>query len=408
LAEPKRKLLIIGGGIAAYKCLELIRRLKERGIASRVIMTRAGAQFVTPLSVATLCGEKVFTDLFDLTDETEIGHIELSRSADLVVVAPATANLMARMASGQANDLASTALLATDKPVLIAPAMNVRMWQHAATQRNLTTLQADGVEVVGPNDGDMACGEYGPGRMAEPAEIIAKIEAMLGGAIAQPLSGRKVLITAGPTHEPIDPVRYIANRSSGRQGYAIARAAQRLGAQTILVSGPVHEAIPPGVEVQPVETADEMLKACQGEIPADIAIFSAAVADWRVSNQVDNKLKKSANGTLPSLELAENPDVLATIAKAGPKRPQVVVGFAAETENVIDNAKAKLARKKCDLIVANDVSAETGVMGGTRNTVHLVSAGGVESWPEMSKDAVADRLMEHLAGLLSAPAKAAE
>ncbi|MDH3742935.1 MAG: bifunctional phosphopantothenoylcysteine decarboxylase/phosphopantothenate--cysteine ligase CoaBC, partial [Hyphomicrobiales bacterium] len=302
----------------------------------------------------------------------------------------------------------TTALLATDKPVLIAPAMNVRMWQHAATQRNLATLQADGIKVVGPNDGDMACGEYGPGRMAEPAEIISQIEVMLDDSGAKPLAGRKVLITAGPTHEPIDPVRYIANRSSGRQGYAIARAAERLGARTILISGPVHEPLPPGVEVQPVETANEMLKACQDEIPADIAIFAAAVADWRVAHQAGNKLKKHGKGTLPSLELTENPDVLATVASAGKKRPQVVVGFAAETENVIENAKAKLARKKCDLIVANDVSEETGVMGGTRNTVHLVTADGVESWPEMSKDAVADRLMQHLAGLLTAPAKAAE
>ena len=408
MADPKRILLIIGGGIAAYKCLELIRRLKERGIDSRVIMTKAAAEFVTPLSVATLSGERVFSEMFDLTDETEIGHIELSRSADLLVVAPATADLMARMACGQAGDLASTALLATDKPVLIAPAMNVRMWQHAATQRNLATLEADGVAVVGPNDGDMACGEFGPGRMAEPANIIERIEAMLGDSSVKPLAGRTVLITAGPTHEPIDPVRYIANRSSGRQGYAIARAAERLGARTILVSGPVHEPLPQGVEVQPVETANEMLKACQAEMPVDIAIFAAAVADWRVSNQAGNKLKKDGKGTLPSLEFTENPDVLATIAAGGKSRPQIVVGFAAETENVIDNAKAKLARKKCDLIVANDVSEATGVMGGVRNTVHLVSPGGVESWPEMSKQAVADQLMQHLAGLITAPAKAAE
>ena len=401
MAEQRRILLIIGGGIAAYKCLELIRRLKERGIASRVIMTKAAGEFVTPLSVAALSGEKVFNDLFDLTDETEIGHIELSRSSDLVVVAPATADLMARMATGQAGDLATTALIATDKPVLIVPSMNVRMWQHAATQRNLATLEGDGVEVVGPNDGDMACGEFGPGRMAEPAEIVEKIETMLGGGIDRPLAGRKVLITAGPTHEPIDPVRYIANRSSGRQGYAIARAAERLGARTILVSGPVHQPIPPGVEVQPVETAEEMLKACQDETPADIAIFAAAVADWRVTNQAENKMKKGAEKKLPTLDLTENPDVLATIAKSGKARPQVVVGFAAETENVIDNAKAKLARKKCDLIIANDVSAESGVMGGTRNTVHLVSDSGVESWPEMSKDAVADRLMIHLSSLLN-------
>ncbi|MGI9465260.1 MAG: bifunctional phosphopantothenoylcysteine decarboxylase/phosphopantothenate--cysteine ligase CoaBC, partial [Aestuariivirgaceae bacterium] len=400
MTDAKRILLIIGGGIAAYKCLELIRRLKDRGIGTRVILTKAGAEFVTPLSLASLSGEKVFPSLFDLTDETEIGHIELSRSADLIVVAPATADLMARMTHGHANDLAATTLLATDTPVLIAPAMNVRMWQHSATQRNVDTLIGDGVEVVGPNDGDMACGEYGPGRMAEPAEIIEQIERMLGSGHPKPLAGRKVLITAGPTHEPIDPVRYIANRSSGRQGYAIARAARQLGAHVVLVSGPVHQPVPPGVEVQPVETAEEMLAACKAELPADIAIFAAAVADWRVAKPVKSKVKKQAGDPPPSFEFAENPDVLATIAKSGKARPPVVVGFAAETDDVVANAKAKLARKGCDIVIANDVSAETGVMGGTRNTVHLVSAGGVESWPEMSKDAVADRLMMHLAGLL--------
>jgi phosphopantothenoylcysteine decarboxylase/phosphopantothenate--cysteine ligase len=408
LSESKRILLIIGGGIAAYKCLELIRRLKERGISSRVILTRAGAEFVTPLSVSALSGEKVFSELFDLTDETEIGHIELSRSADLVVVAPATADLMARMANGLANDLASTALLATDKPVLMAPAMNVRMWQHAATQRNLATLVSDGVHVVGPNEGDMACGEFGPGRMAEPAEILDRIEAVLDGAEPKPLAGRKVVITAGPTHEPIDPVRYIANRSSGKQGYAIARAARKLGAHVVLVSGPVHEPLPVGVEVLPVETAREMLTACQEEMPADIAIFAAAVADWRVAREAGQKLKKDGSGKMPTFELAENPDVLATVAQSGTSRPGIVVGFAAETENVIENAKAKLQRKKCDLIVANDVSEETGVMGGTRNTVHLVSKGGVDSWPEMSKDDVAERLMQYLAGLSAQKPEAAE
>ena len=358
--------------------------------------------------MATLAGEKVFKDMFDLTDETEIGHIELSRSADLLVVAPATADLMARMATGQANDLATTALLATDKPVLIAPAMNVRMWQHAATQRNLATLREDGITVVGPNDGDMACGEFGPGRMAEPAEIIDEIERLLAGSSPKPLAGRKVVITAGPTHEPIDPVRYIANRSSGRQGYAIAQAAHRLGARTVLISGPVHQPLPPGVEVQPVETAEEMLKACQAEMPADIAIFAAAVADWRVANEAGQKLKKDGSGKMPAFELTENPDVLATIAQSKSSRPPLVVGFAAETENVVENAQKKLKRKKCDLIVANDVSADSGVMGGSRNAVHLVTADGVESWPEMDKDEVAERLMQYLAGLVDAPARAAE
>ncbi len=408
MTDSKRVLLIIGGGIAAYKGLELIRRLKERGIGIRVILTRAGAEFVTPLSLASLSGEKVFSSLFDLTDEVEIGHIELSRSADLIVVAPATADIMARMAHGHANDLASTALLATDTPVLIAPAMNVRMWQHRATQRNLDLLIRDGVEVVGPNDGDMACGEHGPGRMAEPAEILQQIDKMLESDQPKSLSGRKVLITAGPTHEPIDPVRYIANRSSGRQGYAIARAAQQLGAQVILVSGPVHQPLPPGVEVQPVETAAEMLEACQAALPADIAIFAAAVADWRVAEQVNSKVKKQAGGAPPFFELVENPDVLATIAKSSKKRPAIVIGFAAETDDLVENAKAKLVKKNCDIVVANDVSPESDVMGGMRNSVHLVSAGGVESWPEMSKDAVADRLMQHLAGLLDTPAKAAE
>jgi len=403
--DGKRILLIIGGGIAAYKCLELIRRAREQGVAVRVILTRAGEQFVTPLSVGSLSGERVFTDLFSLTDEAEMGHIELSRAADLIVVAPATADLMARMTSGLASDLATAALLATDKPVLVVPAMNVRMWQHPATRRNLDTLRQDGVTVVGPNEGDMACGEYGPGRMAEPAEILAAIERhFAGGVIEGPLSGRKVLVTAGPTREPIDPVRYIANRSSGRQGYAIAAAAARLGAETVLVSGPVELAPPPGVTLVSVESARDMLEAATAALPADIAVFTAAVADWRVEASRD-KIKKRASPR--ALELTENPDILKTIANR-PDRPAVIVGFAAETENVIDNAKAKLAAKNCDLIVANDVSPATKIMGGMRNTVHLVTRDGVETWPEMSKIEVAERLMERLASLPELSRKAAE
>ena len=403
----KSVLLIIGGGIAAYKSLELIRLLKQRQAKVTAIMTKAAGQFVTELSVASLTGEKVYTDLFNLTDEVEMGHIELSRSADLLVVAPASADLMAKMAQGLANDLASTTLLATDKKILIAPAMNVRMWQHPATMRNLATLKADGVRVIGPNDGEMACGEYGPGRMAEPTEILAGIEAHFAGgalplmAASRPLTGRKVLITAGPTHEPIDPVRYIANRSSGRQGYALAQAAVALGAETVLVSGPVHLPIPPGAQMMPVETAAEMLKTVEAELPADIAIFAAAVADWRVASASGQKIKKGSSG-LPDLKLAENPDILKTVAGAKSKRPKLVVGFAAETENVIANAKTKLAKKGCDLIIANDVSADKGVMGGNRNTVHLVSATGVESWPELDKQEVARRLMEDFARRIGA------
>ncbi len=394
----KSILLIIGGGIAAYKSLELIRALKTRGFAVRAILTKAGEHFVTPLSVAALTGEKVYSDLFSLTDETEMGHIELSRSADLVVVAPATADLMAKMASGLANDLASTTLLATDKRVLIAPAMNVRMWQHAATIRNIRTLKNDGIVFVGPNEGDMACGEFGPGRMAEPLEIVAAIEAALA-PLAKPLAGRHVLITAGPTREAIDPVRYISNHSSGKQGYAIAEAAVKLGAQVTLVSGPVNLAIPPGVGMMPVISADQMLKAVQSSLPADIAIFTAAVADWKASRQADEKIKKNDDGSLPSIKFAENPDILKSIV-SGKNRPKLVVGFAAETEMVIENAKAKLAKKGCDLIVANDVSPEGGVFGGDRNTVHLISSTGVESWPVMSKADVAERLMQHLMTLL--------
>lgn len=402
MLHGKTILIIIGGGIAAYKSLELIREVKKRGGHVRTILTRAGAQFVTPLSIAALSGEKVHDDLFSLTDEVQMGHIQLSRAADLVVAAPATADLIARMAGGQASDLAATALLATDKRVLIAPAMNVRMWLHPATQRNLATLVADGVSVVGPNEGDMACGEYGPGRMAEPSEIVAAIEAMLAPE-ARPLSGRHVLVTSGPTHEPIDPVRYIANRSSGKQGHAIAEAAARAGAQVTLISGPVSLGDPAGVTTVHVETANEMLAAVEAALPADIAIFAAAVADWRVQNSAGRKLKKD-RGEAPSLVLTPNPDILAIIAQQGAGRPPLVIGFAAETEAVIDNARAKLARKGCDLIVANDVSLSGsgiagGVMGGDANAVHLVSAAGVTSWPILSKDEVARRLVLHMATL---------
>ncbi len=391
-------LLIIGGGIAAYKSLELIRELKKRGIGVKAILTKAGEQFVTPLAVAALTGEKVYQDLFSLTDETEMGHIELSRAADLVVVAPATADLLAKMATGLANDLASTTLLATDKKVLAAPAMNVRMWHHAATQRNIKQLKSDGVAFVGPGEGEMACGEYGLGRLAEPLEIAAAIETLLTPGDL-PLKGKHVLITAGPTREPIDPVRYISNQSSGKQGYAIAEAAVKLGAQVTLVSGPVSLPIPPGAGVMPVQTAEEMLKAVEQSLPADIAVFTAAVADWRVAAVAGEKIKKKGDGKPPALSLAENPDILKTVATRKIGRPKLVVGFAAETENVIAHAQEKLARKGCDLIVANDVSEEKGVFGGDANTVHLVSKSGVESWPKLSKAEVATRLMQKLSEL---------
>ncbi|MBN9444124.1 phosphopantothenoylcysteine decarboxylase [Bosea sp. (in: a-proteobacteria)] len=420
MSASRSVLLIIGGGIAAYKVLELIRRLKDRGIASRCILTKAGEQFVTPLSVSSLAGERCFTDLFSLTDEADIGHIQLSRSTDLLVVAPATADLIAKMANGHADDLASTALLATDKRVLIAPAMNPRMWQHPATRRNMAQLERDGILVVGPNSGAMAeRGESGPGRMAEPPEILAAIELALAGekpstraigflgrlpgrdhAPAGALAGRHVLITSGPTHEPIDPVRYIANRSSGKQGHAIAAAAAAAGARVTLVSGPVNLPDPPGVETVHVESAREMLAAVEGSLPADLAIFAAAVADWRVADAASEKMKKDG-GKLPPLSLVENPDILATVAQRKNGRPGFVVGFAAETQNVIDYAKAKLARKGCDLIVANDVGG-TGVMGGDANTVHLVTAEGIETWPTLPKEEVASRLVAHLARLLPA------
>lgn len=387
----KTILLIIGGGIAAYKSLELIRRLRERGAGVRAILTESGSRFVTPLSVSALTGEKVYQELFDLTVESEMGHIALSRSADLVVVAPATADLMAKLAAGLAPDLASTALLATDKPVLIAPAMNVRMWQHAATRRNLAALNADGIQVIGPNDGEMACGEFGPGRMAEPDEIAAAIEKLLIPDTR--LSGLKALVTAGPTQEPIDPVRYIANRSSGKQGYAIAAALADAGASTVLVSGPVDIAAPRGVKLVKVQTAREMWDASCAELPADIAVCAAAVADWRTEISAPVKLKK--RNTAPTLALVENPDILASLSTHASLRPKLVIGFAAETDELIANATAKRAAKGSDWIVANDISGN--VMGGDNNRVHLVTAGGVESWPEMSKHDVARRLTDRIA-----------
>jgi phosphopantothenoylcysteine decarboxylase/phosphopantothenate--cysteine ligase len=394
----KTILLIIGGGIAAYKSLELIRRLQERGARVVPVLTRAGAEFVTPLSVAALAGGKCHTELFDLTEEAKMGHIQLSRAADLVVVAPATADLMAKLAAGLAPDLASTLLLATDKRTLLAPAMNVRMWQHPATQRNLARLRADGIAVVGPNEGDMACGEFGPGRMAEPLEIAAAISAALG---AGPLAGRHVLVTSGPTHEPIDPVRYIANRSSGAQGSALAAALADLGARVTFVTGPASVPPPAGVEVVRVETAREMLAAVEAALPADAAIFAAAVADWRVANATGRKMKKDGTGQPPKLDLVENPDVLARISQLAEGRPALVVGFAAETDNVLEHASAKRARKGCDWIVANDVSAATGIMGGAENAVTVIDAEGSESWPRMSKTEVARRLAARIAAALA-------
>lgn len=397
MSQP-RILLVIGGGVAAYKSLDLVRRLKERGFSVRAILTAAGAEFVTPLLVATLTGERCFQDLFDLTDEHDVGHIRLARDADLVLVAPATADLLAKMANGLANDLASTALLATTAPILAAPAMNPTMWAHPATRRNVARLAADGVAFVGPGTGPMAeRGESGLGRMSESLEIVAAVEATFVKSDAGPLAGRRVLVTSGPTHEPIDPVRVLANRSSGRQGHAIAAAAARAGASVTLVSGPVALPDPPGVSVVHVETAREMLAAVEAALPADLGVFAAAVADWRVEGSAQ-KIKKGGDGP-PTLSLTENPDILATVAKSG-RRPKLLVGFAAETENVLDHARAKLARKGCDLIVANDVSTASGVMGGTNNTVHLVGPEGVDSWPAMSKEAVAGALVERFAAML--------
>jgi phosphopantothenoylcysteine decarboxylase/phosphopantothenate--cysteine ligase len=396
--DQKRILLVIGGGIAAYKSLDLVRRLRERGAQVRTILTKAGAEFITPLSAASLSGEKCFTDLFSLTDEADIGHIRLSREADLVVVAPATADLMAKMAQGFANDLASTVLVATDKRVLIAPAMNPYMWNHPATRRNLAKLIADGVATVGPNQGEMAeRNEMGRGRMAEPLEIVAAIEKLLAEMPAtDALKGRRMLVTSGPTREPIDPVRYISNRSSGKQGHSVARAAAAAGAEVLLVSGPVEIPDPSGVKTVHVETAAEMLSAAEAALPVDIAVCAAAVADWRVDAVANEKLKKQ-EGRIPSLSLVENPDVLATLARHSKKRPRLVIGFAAETENLLAHAREKLKRKGCDWIVANDVSPETGVFGGAHNQVHLVTANGVESWPPLSKEAVADGLVRKIA-----------
>jgi phosphopantothenoylcysteine decarboxylase/phosphopantothenate--cysteine ligase len=396
--SEQRILLIVGGGIAAYKALELTRLARKAGIAVRPILTRAGAQFVTPLSLSALAEDRVYSELFDLTDEAEMGHIELSRSADLVVVAPATADLMAKAANGLAGDLASTTLLATDKPVLMAPAMNVRMWEHPATQRNLRQLQADGVLFVGPDEGAMACGEYGPGRMAEPPAILEAIQAALAGVAARPLAGKRAVVTAGPTAEPIDPVRLITNRSSGKQGYAIAGALAALGAEVTLVSGPTALAAPTGVRRVDVETAREMLAACEAALPADIAICVAAVADWRPESLNGRKIKKGAGGP-PTISLVENPDILATLSKAA-KRPRLVVGFAAETNDVEAHAKAKLDRKGCDWIVANDVSVE-GTMGGDENAVAIVSKGGIERWDRMAKGEVARRLAARIAAEFS-------
>ncbi len=394
----KRILLIIGGGIAAYKSLDLIRRLRERGAGVTPVLTRAAQEFVTPLSASALAAEKVYRDLFDLTEEAEMGHIELSRAADLVVVAPATADLMGKMAAGLADDLASTLLMATDKRVLIAPAMNVRMWEHPATQRNLATLRGDGVLVAGPAEGAMACGEFGAGRLAEVPDIVAAIEAAFGSG---PLAGTRIVVTSGPTHEPIDPVRYIANRSSGTQGTALAQALAALGADVVFVTGPAEVPPPDGVRVVRVDTAREMLAAVESALPADAAVFAAAVADWRVAEVSSGKMKKRKGGEPPALSMVENPDILATVAHLDEGRPRLVVGFAAETDDVVGHARAKRARKGCDWIVANDVSAATGIMGGRENAVTLITAEGEEAWPRTSKADVARRLAQRVAEALA-------
>ena len=396
--DGKRILLIIGGGIAAYKALELIRELRRRGATVVPVLTEAAEQFVTPLSAAALAGEKAYRHLFDLTDEAEMGHIQLSRASDLVIVAPATADLLGKMALGLANDLASTLLLATDKRVLVAPAMNVRMWRHAAVQRNVATLRQDGILFAGPVDGDMACGEHGPGRMSDPAAIADAVAAALSSG---PLHGRHILVTSGPTHEPIDPVRFIANRSSGAQGAAIARALTGLGARVTFITGPARVPPPEGVTAVRVQTAAQMLDAVQAALPADAAIFAAAVADWRVANAAPGKLKKSAGGGAPALDFAENADILATVAGMGAGRPHLVIGFAAETDDVLANATAKRRRKGCDWIVANDVSPATGIMGGTENEVTLISDAGAETWPRLSKDQVAMQLAQRIAQALA-------
>ena len=396
--STKRVLLIIGGGIAAYKSLDLIRRLKERDIAVRCILTKAAEHFITSLSAGAIAGERAFTDLFDASGEFDVGHIRLARDTDLIVVAPATADLMAKMAGGHADDLATTVLVATGAKILLAPAMNPHMWAHKATQRNLAQLVADGAALVGPNEGEMAeAGEQGTGRMAEPLEIAAAVAKLLGAGDSQTLKGKRVLVTSGPTHEPIDPVRYIANRSSGKQGHAIAAAAARVGADVMLVSGPVNIPNPPGVTVVKVESARDMLEAVEAALPADVAIFAAAVADWRVANPGEHKIKKTAGKTTHELSLIENPDILSTIAHLKQGRPRLVIGFAAETQNVATNAKTKLTVKGCDWILANDVSPQTGIMGGDRTTIQLVTASGTEPWPPQSKEDVAATLIDRIA-----------
>jgi len=391
----KKILLIVSGGIAAFKALELIRLLRAKNYGVTCILTRAGAQFVTPLSLQALSEQKVFSELFSLTDESEMGHIQLSRSADLLVVAPASADIMAKMAAGLADDLASTVLLATDKPVLVAPAMNVRMWQHPATQANISTLTARGVHFVGPDEGAMACHEFGPGRLPEPPAILAAIETLLTGTGS--LTGRHAIVTSGPTHEPIDPVRYLANRSSGKQGHAIAAALATLGARVTLVSGPVGQPDPPGITVRHVETARDMLQACEAVLPADIFVGAAAVADWRAATEATGKIKKKPGAMPPPLALTLNPDILASIAQRKQKRPRLVIGFAAETENLLANAAAKRVQKGCDWIVANDVSPATGIMGGDENAIHLVTGADTEDWPRLPKEEVARRLAARIA-----------
>lgn len=407
MSDPRRILLVVSGGIAAYKSLELIRRLKDRGYRVRCILTDGGARFVTPLSVAALSGEKVYTDLFSLADETEMGHIRLSREADLVVVAPASADVLAKMAAGLATDLATTALLATDKPVMVAPAMNVEMWTHPATRRNVATLRSDGIRVIGPAEGDLACGETGPGRMVEAEALLRAVERHFAGGGPGALAGRRALVTSGPTREAIDPVRYISNFSSGKQGHAIAGALADLGAETTLVSGPTREPDPAGVTTVHVESAIDMMAACDAALPVDVAVCAAAVSDWRVAARRDRKIKKKNGRPAPTLELTENPDVLAALARHPRRRPNLVVGFAAETENLVDNARAKRRRKACDWIVANDVSAAAGTFGSPENTVHLITGRGAEAWPTLGKEAVAERLGKAIAEHLAAEGPAA-
>lgn len=394
--QGKRVLLIVSGGIAAVKIPEVVRRIREQGGLVRCVITEGGKQFVTPLSLAALSEDKVYDDLFSLTDENEMGHINLSRQADVIMIAPATADIMARMAAGMANDLATTVLLATDKPVICVPAMNVRMWEHAATQANLQTLKQRGVSFVGPVDGDMACGEFGMGRMSEPSEIVDALVNFFNAG-PKPLAGRHAIVTSGPTHEPIDPVRYIANRSSGKQGHAIATALASYGCKTTLVTGPTALPDPAGCDVIKIESAREMLAAVQSALPADIAVCAAAVADWRTDNAPDQKIKKQAGADTPTLSMVENPDILATVSEAGNKRPPLVIGFAAETNDVVANATDKRSRKGCDWIVANDVSPATGTFSGDSNTVHLIDEAGTEDWPTLSKTEVADRLIDRIA-----------